>query len=52
MYEGHMDIAKGVKIKGGRWGWVGWGKMETTVLEKQLKKKKSPLSPIAVLGKR
>ena len=25
MYEGHMDKAKGGRIKGGRWWWVGWG---------------------------
>ena len=25
---------------GGRWGWVGWGKMETTVLEQLLKNEK------------
>ena len=31
--------AKGSRIEGGRWGWVGWGsggeKMETTVLEQR-----------------
>ena len=40
MYKGHMDQAKGV---GGRAGWDGGsprGKIETTVLEQQYKKKK------------
>ena len=23
------------RIKGGEWGWLGWGEMETTVLEQQ-----------------
>ena len=23
------------RIKGGKWGWLGWGKMKTTVLEQQ-----------------
>ena len=23
MYKGHMDKAKGDRIEGGRWGWVG-----------------------------
>ena len=31
MYKGHMDKAKGGRIEGGRWGWLGcggvvWGK--------------------------
>ena len=34
-----MDKAKGVRFKGGRWGWGAGGhggvKMETTVLEQQ-----------------
>ena len=35
-----MDKAKGGRVEGGRWGWVGWGgrggiKMETTVPEQQ-----------------
>ena len=39
-YEGHMDKTKGGGIRGGRWGWLGWGrsggrKMQTTVLEQQ-----------------
>ena len=42
--EGHTDNAKGGGFKDGRWGWGGggpWEKaMETTVLEKQLKRKK------------
>ena len=25
MYKGHMDKAKGGRIKGGKWGWLGWG---------------------------
>ena len=37
--KGHMEKAKGGRIKGGRWGWVeqesSRGKMETTVLEQQ-----------------
>ena len=45
MYKGHMDKAKGGRFEGGRWGWVGWEvcggvKMETIVLEQQLKKRK------------
>ena len=24
-YKGHMDKTKGGGIKGGRWGWLGWG---------------------------
>ena len=41
MYKGHMDKAKEVKIKDGRWGWVGGaGKMETTVLEQQQEQQK------------
>ena len=44
MYKGHLDKTKGGKIKGGEWGWLGrrgsgGRKMETTVLEKQLKKR-------------
>ena len=40
MYKGHRDKAKGGRIKGGRWGWLGWGgvvegKMETTAFEQQ-----------------
>ena len=39
MYKGPMDKAKGVRMEGGRWGWVagesGDRKMETTVFEKQ-----------------
>ena len=35
MYKGPMDKAKGGYIEGGARG-RGWGKMETTVLEKQL----------------
>ena len=40
MYKGQMDKAKGGRIEGGRWGWVGQagveeGKMEPTVLEQQ-----------------
>ena len=23
MYKGHMDKAKGGRIEGGRWGWLG-----------------------------
>ena len=23
-YEGDMDKAKGVRKRGGRWGWLGW----------------------------
>ena len=39
MYEGHMDKANEGRIKGGKWGWLGWeGEMETTVLEQQQKK--------------
>ena len=38
MYKGHMDKAKGGRFKGGKWGWLWWEKMETTVLEKQFKK--------------
>ena len=39
-----MNKAKGGKFEGGRQGWVGLGgrggvKMETTVLEQQLKEK-------------
>ena len=42
MYKGHMDKTKRGRIKGGKWGWPGWGrigggKMETTVLEQQFK---------------
>ena len=25
MYKGHMDKAKGSRLEGGRWGWVGQG---------------------------
>ena len=25
MYKGHMDEAKGGRIKGGKQRWVGWG---------------------------
>ena len=37
---------KGGRIQGRRWGWLGWegvvgGEMETTILEQQLKKKKT-----------
>ena len=36
MYEEHMDKTKGGSIKGGKWGWLGWGglvgEMETIVL--------------------
>ena len=40
IYKGHMDKAKGGRIEGERWGWVGLGgvvvgKMETAVLEQQ-----------------
>ena len=43
MYKGLMDKAKAGRLEGRRWGWVGLGghggvKMETTVLEQQLKK--------------
>ena len=24
-YKGHMDKTKGGRIKGGKWGWLGWG---------------------------
>ena len=27
MYKGPMDKANQGRIKGGRWGWVGWGKV-------------------------
>ena len=38
MYKGHRDKTKGGRIKGGKWGWLGWGgEMETTVLEQQYK---------------
>ena len=41
MCKGHMDKAKGGRIEGRRWGWVGCGgEIETTVLEQHLKKKK------------
>ena len=41
--KGYMDKAQGGRIEGGRWRWMGWvgsgeGKLETTVLEKQLRK--------------
>ena len=46
MYKGHIDKAKGGNDQG--WevgmagvGWSGWGKMETTVLEQQLKNVKN-----------
>ena len=26
MYEGHIDKAKGGRIEGGRWRWLGWGR--------------------------
>ena len=40
MYKGPTDKAKVGRIEGGRWGWVGKGRvvvgeMETTVLEQQ-----------------
>ena len=41
MYEGHMD-----KAKGGGMGWHGGVKMETIVLEQQLKKKRKRMSPL------
>ena len=42
IYKRHMDKTKGVRIKGGTWGWLGSGgsgreKMETTILEQQYK---------------
>ena len=27
MYKGHMDKTKGDMIEGGRWGWVGRGRV-------------------------
>ena len=27
MYKGHMDKTKGGRIEGGRWGWLGWGRV-------------------------
>ena len=24
-YKGHMDKTKAGRIKGGKWGWLGWG---------------------------
>ena len=24
-YKGHMDKTKEGRIKGGKWGWLGWG---------------------------
>ena len=44
MYKGHMDKTRGGRItvrSGDGWGGggSGWGKMETTVLEQQLKKR-------------
>ena len=37
--HGHVDKTKGGRIEGGKWGWLGWGRvmgeMETTVLEQQ-----------------
>ena len=38
-YKGHRDKTKGGGIRGGKWGWLGWGgiegEMQTTVLEQQ-----------------
>ena len=39
-YKGHVDKAKGGRIEGWKWGWMGSGvvlrgEMETTVLEQQ-----------------
>ena len=35
-YKGHMDETKGEGgSKGGRWVWLGWGDMQTTVVEQQ-----------------
>ena len=40
-YKGHMEKTKeGDGIRAGRWGELGRGKMKTTVLEQQLKKRK------------
>ena len=43
-YKGHMDKAKGGGIRGGRWGWLGWGgvvvgKCRQLHLNNNLKKK-------------
>ena len=39
---------KSGRIEGGRWGWVGWGRvggeMETTILEQHLQIKKEKVS--------
>ena len=40
MYKGHLDKTKGGSRVGSGDGWGG-GKIETTVLEQQLKKKKT-----------
>ena len=50
MYKGHMDKAKGgVRLRlGGEDGWdggSGGGKMETTVLEQQVKKENNSYVP-------
>ena len=35
-YKGHMDKTKGKGgSRGGREVWLGWGKMQTTVIEQQ-----------------
>ena len=35
-YKGHMDKIKGEGGGGiGRWVWLGWGEMQTTVTEQQ-----------------
>ena len=38
-YKEHMDKTKGEGGGGGgRWVWLGWEKMQTTVIEQQSKK--------------
>ena len=39
-YKGYMDKAKGGRIKGGRQGEWRWGNGETTILSKQLKRRR------------
>ena len=43
-----MDKSKGCGIEGGRWGWLGWGQMQTTVLNNNRILKKGYLSNFIV----
>ena len=40
MYKGHMEKTKGGRIKGGKWGWLGWRREEWRQLYLNNNKKK------------